>query len=183
MHNISPLAPRCTHPCAPPNTLHGLLILSWRGCLASAHGALSCTPVAHTLAHRPLPLRALLILFLRGCQASYTRHLGSLRQLAIHARNLRYDRIFPCHPPHCARSRRSLKTNGDSRPTSVGTSAAAPWDFAGKWLAGEQRRAVQRFARLCSYSHGVHGDEHDMNIQHPNHPAITASSIARVLVP
>ena len=43
------------------------------------HGALSCTPVAHTLAHRPLPLRALLILFWRGClaagQGSYTRHL------------------------------------------------------------------------------------------------------------
>ena len=104
------------------------------------HGALSCTPVAHTLAHRPLPLRALLILFWRGClaegQASYTRRLGSLRQLAIHARNLRYHRILPCPSPPW--------------PTSAGTGAAAPWDFAGKWLAGEQRRAVQRFARLCS---------------------------------
>ena len=34
------------------------------------HGALSCTPVAHTLAHRPPPLRALLILFWRGCLAA-----------------------------------------------------------------------------------------------------------------
>ena len=55
------------------------------------HGALSCTPVAHTLAHRPPPLRALLILFWRGClaagQASYTRHLVSLR------------RILPCPSP------------------------------------------------------------------------------------
>ena len=42
-------------------------------------------------------------------QASYTRHLGSLRQLAIHARNLRY---FLALPPHCARSRRSSKTTG-----------------------------------------------------------------------
>ena len=92
--------------------------------------------------HRPPPLRALLILFWRGClaagQASYTRHLVS---------------PFLALPPHCARSRRSLKTTGDSRPTSAGTGAAAPWDFAGKWLAGEQRRAVQRFARLCSSRH------------------------------
>ena len=42
-----------------------------------------------------------------------------------------------------------------------------------------------RSACLCSYSHGVPGDEHDMNmnIQHHNHPAIRATSIARVLVP
>ena len=112
------------------------------------HGALSCNPVAHTLAHRPPPLRALLILFWRGClaagQASYTRHLVS---------------PFLALPPHCARSRRSLKTTGDSRPTSAGTGAAAPWDFAGKWLAGEQRRAVQRFARLCSLE-GCHSHSH-----------------------
>ena len=229
---------------SPPTTLHALLILSWRGCLAAG-------------------------------QASYTRHLGSLRQLAIHARNLRYflahcarsrrsskttgattrsrslafpvtaygashcgagpssspfvtftlkmpvalpyprmlsmllgsispnvfphgalsctpwhtplrtahhlcapcsssfgavawpqaklrtlvtlypsDASFLALPPHCARSRRSLKTTGDSRPTSAGTGAAAPWNFAGKWLAGEQRRAVQRFARLCSLLFG-----------------------------
>ena len=47
----------------------------------------------------------------------------------------------------------SSKSTGDSLPTSAGTGAAAPWDLAGKWLAGEQRRAVQRFARLCSYRH------------------------------
>ena len=46
---------------------------------------------------------------------------------------------------------RSSKTFGDSLPTSAEAGAAAPWDLAGKWLAGEQRRAVQRFARLCSY--------------------------------
>ena len=34
-------------------------------------GALSCNPVAHTLAHRPPPLRALLILFWRGCLAAH----------------------------------------------------------------------------------------------------------------
>ena len=55
------------------------------------HGAHSCTPVAHTLAYRLPPLRALLFLFWRGClaagQASYTRHLGSLR------------RILPCPSP------------------------------------------------------------------------------------
>ena len=51
------------------------------------------------------------------------------------------------------------------------------------FLCWRNVRADHRSASLCSYSHGVHGDEHDMNIQHPNHPAITATSIARVLVP
>ena len=35
VHNVSPLAPRGTHPCAPPTTLHALLILSLCGCLAA----------------------------------------------------------------------------------------------------------------------------------------------------
>ena len=35
------LAPRGTHPCAPPTTLHALLILSWCGCLAA--GQALCT--------------------------------------------------------------------------------------------------------------------------------------------
>jgi hypothetical protein len=44
-------------------------------------------------------------------------------------------------------------------------------------------RADLRSACLCSYYHGIHGDEQDMNIQHPNHPAITATSIARPCAP
>ena len=51
------------------------------------------------------------------------------------------------------------------------------------FLCWRNVRADHRSDSLCSYSHGAHGDEHDMNIQHPNHPAITATSIARVLVP
>ena len=43
--------------------------------------------MAHTLVHRPPPLRALFILFWCGClaagQALYTRHLGSLRRIRL----------------------------------------------------------------------------------------------------
>ena len=48
-------------------------------------------------------------------------------------------------PRHAARAS-LLRHGGQLQADECWDNAAAPWDLADKWLAGEQRRAVQRFA-------------------------------------
>ena len=157
------------HPCAPPTTLHALLILSWRGCLAAG-------------------------------QASYTRHLGSLRQLAIHARNLRYHRILPCPSPPlrteqailedhrrddsfakprfscygiwCFTSRRRtiiVSFRGDVHPQNAGRTALSPYavDVAGQHL-------TERFPpwRTLLHPRGTHPRAPPTTFARPAHPLL-----------